>query len=86
MADAERARIAADLHDRAIQKVFAAGLQLQGMVPDLPDEVRRQVAEVMGELDGAAASYRDALRLEPGFAPARGNLARVDSVRTARAR
>lgn len=57
----DRERIAADLHDRVIQKVFAAGLQLQGMVPDFSDEQRRQVGEVMTELDGAIIALRGAI-------------------------
>lgn len=58
---ADRERIAADLHDRVIQKVFAAGLQLQGMVPDFSDEQRRQISEVMAELDGAIIALRGAI-------------------------
>ncbi|HET7689452.1 MAG TPA: histidine kinase [Nocardioidaceae bacterium] len=57
----DRERIAADLHDRVIQKVFAAGLQLQGMVPELSEDQRRQVAEVMTELDGAIIALRGAI-------------------------
>jgi len=61
MADADRERVAADLHDHVIQKVFAAGLQLQGMSADLPDEARSQITEVMGELDGAIIALRRAI-------------------------
>ena len=57
----ERERIAADLHDRVIQKVFAAGLQLQGIMHELGDDQRRQVTEVMGELDGAIIALRGAI-------------------------
>lgn len=53
---AERARIAADLHDTVIQRLFAIGLTLQGSVSLL---ATRQAAEVV---QGAVADLDDTIR------------------------
>jgi two-component system, NarL family, sensor histidine kinase DevS len=49
----ERDRIARDLHDHVIQRLFAVGLALQGTVPRARDaEVGRRLAEAVDELQG----------------------------------
>lgn len=48
----ERGRIARDLHDLVIQRLFASGLSLQSLLPTLQDErAARRVSEVVDELD-----------------------------------
>ena len=55
----DRDRIARDLHDLVIQRVFAAGLALQSVLPrvDEPD-VQRRVREVVGQLDETVRDIR----------------------------
>ena len=49
----ERDRIARDLHDHVIQRLFAIGLALQGIVPRTRDaEVRRRLTEAVDDLQG----------------------------------
>ncbi len=49
----ERDRIARDLHDHVIQRLFAVGLALQGTVSRERDsEVRRRLAEAVDDLQG----------------------------------
>jgi signal transduction histidine kinase len=56
---ADRDRIARDLHDHVIQRVFASGLALQAAVPRVTDaEVRRRVQEVIGQLDETVRDIR----------------------------
>jgi signal transduction histidine kinase len=57
----ERERIVGELHDGVIQRVFAAGVQIQGVVPRLPGEVRPQIAEAMEELDASIVALRGAI-------------------------
>ena len=57
----DRGRIATDLHDRVIQRVFAAGLQLQSLASDLPEDLRPRMLEAMSELDGTIKALRDAI-------------------------
>lgn len=68
----ERARIARDLHDHVIQRLFAAGLNLQAAATKLPSEEAELVAAQVVEIDRAIAQIRDtihALRSDPGGAP-----------------
>jgi signal transduction histidine kinase len=55
----DRDRIARDLHDHVIQRVFAAGLTLQSVVPRIQDpDTRRRVGEVIGQLDDTVRDIR----------------------------
>ena len=55
----DRDRIARDLHDLVIQRVFAAGLALQSLLPRVTDaEVRRRVQGVVGQLDDTVRDIR----------------------------
>jgi signal transduction histidine kinase len=55
----DRDRIARDLHDLVIQRVFAAGLALQSVLPRVGDpEVRRRVQGVVGQLDDTVRDIR----------------------------
>src|SRR3954471_5805398 len=49
---ADRDRIARDLHDHVIQRVFASGLALQAVLPRIPDaRVRERLSFVVAQLD-----------------------------------
>jgi len=55
----DRDRIARDLHDLVIQRVFAAGLALQAVLPRLGDaDVRRRVQGVVQQLDETVRDIR----------------------------
>ena len=55
----DRDRIARDLHDHVIQRVFAAGLTLQAVVPRVTDaEAQRRVVGVIGQLDDTVREIR----------------------------
>jgi signal transduction histidine kinase len=55
----DRDRIARDLHDLVIQRVFAAGLALQSVLPRVGDaEARHRVQGVIGQLDDTVRDIR----------------------------
>jgi signal transduction histidine kinase len=55
----DRDRIARDLHDHVIQRVFASGLALQAVLGRMTDpEVRRRVQGVIGQLDETVRDIR----------------------------
>jgi signal transduction histidine kinase len=55
----DRDRIARDLHDHVIQRVFAAGLSLQSVVPRIQNpDTRRRIGEVIGQLDETIRDIR----------------------------
>jgi len=54
----DRARIARDLHDRVIQRLFAAGLYLQGISSTLPPETAAAVDEQIDMIDAAIRDIR----------------------------
>ena len=54
----DRDRIARDLHDVVIQRLFATGLQLQGMTRSMPAPVAARVEDVVGELDQTITELR----------------------------
>jgi signal transduction histidine kinase len=55
----DRDRIARDLHDLVIQRVFAAGLALQSLLPRVTDaEARRRVQAVVRQLDDTVRDIR----------------------------
>lgn len=59
---ADRDRIAADLRDTVIQRIFAAGLTLQGaMARSAEPDVRRRVGLAVDELDQAVRTLRDTI-------------------------
>jgi signal transduction histidine kinase len=56
---ADRDRIARDLHDHVIQRVFAAGLALQAVLPRVGDaEARSRVGSVVRQLDDTVRDIR----------------------------
>jgi signal transduction histidine kinase len=58
----DRQRIARDLHDHVIQRVFAAALSLDGVLPRIADPVaRRRVGDVVDQLDDAVRDIRRAI-------------------------
>ena len=55
----DRDRIARDLHDLVIQRVFAAGLALQSVLPRVGEpEARRRIQGVVGQLDDTVRDIR----------------------------
>ena len=55
----DRDRIARDLHDLVIQRVFAAGLALQSLLPRVGDaDIRRRVEGVVQQLDDTVRDIR----------------------------
>ncbi len=55
----DRDRIARDLHDVVIQRLFAAGLSLQSLLSKVPDPAERErLAGVVDQLDGTAHDIR----------------------------
>lgn len=59
---ADRDRIARDLHDHVIQRLFAAGLTLQAVLPHLqPGAPREKVMEVVGHLDTTIRDIRSTI-------------------------
>lgn len=55
----DRGRIARDLHDHVIQRVFAAGLSLQSALPHIDDaEVARRVRSAVEQLDETVRDIR----------------------------
>jgi len=65
--EAERARIARELHDEAGQVLTALALHLRALEDDLPDkEARERLADLRRQVNAAAASLRDlAVELRP---------------------
>jgi signal transduction histidine kinase len=55
---AERERIAQDLHDSSMQRIFAAGLRLQTLSPALAEADAARVASVVDELDQTVQEVR----------------------------
>jgi len=64
----DRGRIARDLHDHVIQRLFATGLNLQGTAAAVGGEAASQIAAQIDEIDGAIAQIRQsifAMRRDP---------------------
>ena len=58
----ERERIAADLHDHVIQRLFAAGLSLQALAATLgPGRATDRVMSTVGDLDATISQIRTAI-------------------------
>ena len=54
----ERDRIARDLHDLVIQRVFGAGMRLSSIMPSVPAETGERLREIVDELDNVIADIR----------------------------
>lgn len=57
----DRDRIARDLHDLVIQRLFATGMQLQAGKDLDPDELRRRVTGAVEELDATISELRSTI-------------------------
>ncbi len=58
----DRDRIARDLHDAVIQRIFAVGLSLQGVSrKELPDGVAVRLQQAVDDLDGAIRQIRSSI-------------------------
>lgn len=58
----DRDRIARDLHDLVIQRLFATGLSLQGLEPRLPDgPARERIGRAVDDLDETVQEIRRAI-------------------------
>ncbi len=58
----DRDRIARDLHDHVIQRVFAAGLGLQSVLPRVTEpQARRRITEVVRQLDETVRDIRTSI-------------------------
>jgi signal transduction histidine kinase len=58
---ADRDRMARDLHDTVIQRLFALGLTLQSIASRLPDAVERQLGGAVAEIDRVITQVRCAI-------------------------
>ena len=54
----ERDRIARDLHDLVIQRVFAVGMRLSSLLPAVPDATAERLRDVVAELDSVISDIR----------------------------
>lgn len=81
---ADRDRIAGDLHDHVIQRLFAAGMSLQGIVGLIEaPEARKRVTTVVGQLDDTVRELRTSifdLHTAGGDAPASLRRRMLDTV------
>lgn len=58
----DRSRIARDLHDHVIQRLFGAGLSLQAVASGLgPGEPSRKIMEQIGSIDDTIAQIRESI-------------------------
>ena len=57
----DRSRIARDLHDNVIQRLFGAGLSLQALAGQADERLRAKIAEQVDALDAAIADIRTAI-------------------------
>jgi len=63
----DRERIARDLHDLAIQRLYAAGLSLQRVARAAPPKVAEELSRLVEEVDETIALVRTTIyRLQPG--------------------
>ncbi|MEQ1873559.1 MAG: PAS domain S-box protein [Ilumatobacteraceae bacterium] len=54
-------RIARDLHDTVIQRLFAAGLSLQSVIPIVPEQARAKIEAIIDNQDDAIRELRTAI-------------------------
>jgi signal transduction histidine kinase len=57
----DRDRVARDLHDTVIQRLFALGLTLQGLAARLPTETANQLGGAVSEIDRVIAQVRSTI-------------------------
>jgi len=57
----DRDRIAADLHDRVIQRVFATGLGLEALVRSAPPDIGRRIQTAVEDLDATIREIRSTI-------------------------
>jgi signal transduction histidine kinase len=76
---ADRERIARDLHDTVIQRLFATGLSLQAAIPLARDDrLRERVEQAIEDLDDIISQVRTTIfALEPPPGSEKGTRARV---------
>jgi signal transduction histidine kinase len=72
---ADRDRIARDLHDHVIQRLFAVGLSLQGTIPRTKSaEVQQRLSDSVDDLQGVIHEIRTAIFDLHGTAPGKTRL------------
>jgi signal transduction histidine kinase len=54
----DRDRIARDLHDLVIQRVFGVGMRLNSLLPSVPDDTADRVRDIVAELDNVISDIR----------------------------
>jgi signal transduction histidine kinase len=64
----DRDRVARDLHDTVIQQLFALGLTVQSMIPQSPESQRRQLEDLVAQIDRVIAQVRATI-YELGMGP-----------------
>lgn len=57
----DRSRIARDLHDHVIQRLFATGLSLQAVAAGLPPDPAKGITEQIREIDASIAQIRQSI-------------------------
>jgi len=76
----DRERIARDLHDNTIQRLFAAGLMLQAALSDADEEVAMRVGAVIDDLDDTIRELRSVIfGLHPRTRGLRSEILRIVS-------
>jgi signal transduction histidine kinase len=73
----DRDRIARDLHDLVIQRLFATGLQLQGMERMVPPEIQERIGRSVEDIDATIRDLRAAifeLHQQPGRSSLRSDV------------
>ncbi|GHH78015.1 sensor histidine kinase [Promicromonospora soli] len=74
----DRERIARDLHDLAIQRLYATGLSLQRLARTAPPELAEQLATAVDEVDETISLVRTTIyRLQPGDRPGGAGARRI---------
>ena len=71
----DRDRIARDLHDHVIQRLFAAGLSLDGLLGSVPPAARQRIGSVVDEIDETIRQIRTSIfELRGHLGPATGSV------------
>jgi PAS domain S-box-containing protein len=70
----DRERIARDLHDTVIQRLFGAGLQLQATMGSVDEPIRQRLQATVDDLDETIKELRAAIFALQGSGPAPGGL------------
>lgn len=74
----DRERIARDLHDLAIQRLYATGLSLQRVARNAPPELAAQLTTAVDEVDETISLVRTTIyRLQPGDRPGGAGARRI---------